>query len=152
MNLFYFIPKNLLLHEVIHLFATLPFLFIVWKKTKSIKLIILTIFITIIIDIDHILDYFLYYCFSLDFIKFLKADYFSQSGHAYVLFHGWEWLALLVIINMKSMVNIKKKWKTFWFILLFAYTPHLILDSLNVGSFLFYSILYRLFHSFTYLV
>lgn len=115
------------------------------KKTKSPTKAILVVFITYIIDLDHLFDYFLHYGASFNFKYFLEGSQFDESGRAFIPFHAWEYLAIL------ALASIKKGWNSWPTVFLFGYAPHLILDSINVESFLFYSLVVRAATGFSFL-
>ena len=140
-----YISNGLIVHELIHGAAGLISAFILWKKTKSVKRALLVVFLTIAFDIDHLVDYFLYYGFQISVPKMLMLDYFQITRRAVVPFHAWEWLMVLGVLSYK------RGWKSNFTLLFMAILPHLIVDSINVSSFLFYSIIYRLARGFAFL-
>ena len=129
--------SKLLIQEIFHGVFALPLAYLIWVKTKSFKKAILVILLTYLIDIDHFLDYFLYYGMKININDFLSASYFEITKRAIVPFHAWEWALILAILAYK------KGWASFFTILLFSLLPHLIYDSITVGSAIFYSIIYR---------
>lgn len=140
--MFQIISEQLLIHEIIHgLFASL-FGFLLWKKTKSWKRGLLVVLLAYVQDIDHLVDYFLFYGLHISIPKFFLADYFQITKRAVVPYHAWEWLAIL------GFLGYKRGWKSNFTLLFMALLPHLIIDSLNVGSFTFYSITYRIIKGF----
>lgn len=130
------IANRLIYHEIQHVLIAIPFAWYLWNKTKSPKAIILYFIISIGMDIDHLFDFFGYYGFTFDPALFFKLDYFDGPGRAFVPFHAWEWILVTFLL-------FKKTWKVIWLILMFGMLSHLILDSINVGSIIFYSIIYR---------
>jgi hypothetical protein len=136
-----FYTGGLLHHELTHIIFALPFAIYIYKKSHSLTSILVLFLVTIFVDVDHLADYFLHYGVSFDLTKFFKLDYFGFSGNkdwALVPFHGWEWLILLVFINMG------KRWDSKRRAVLFGYLPHIVLDTINVSSIIFYSLTYRI--------
>lgn len=138
------IPPDLLVHEALHGVLGFVFALPIWYKTKSYKLVILVIVLAYLVDLDHLIDYFIYLGFRFNLKSFFEGQQFQNSKHAIILFHAWEWLIILLIINLR------KKWNSIWRALLMAYSSHMLLDVINVGSILFYSIIYRLLNGFRF--
>lgn len=130
------IDGNLLVQEVLHGVFALTFALLVYKKTNSFQKAFLVILFTYVMDADHLFDYYMYFGFNFSLTDFLSAEYF-KTGISYTPLHGWEWVILL------GLVSIKKGWNSVFTILIFTIFPHLIFDSLTVGSFVNYSIIRR---------
>ncbi|KKQ74312.1 MAG: hypothetical protein US96_C0035G0016 [Candidatus Woesebacteria bacterium GW2011_GWB1_38_5b] len=131
-------------HELLHGVIAIPFVLIVWRNTKSLIKILLLFVVAYSIDLDHLLDYFLYAGSNFDLGFFLSSEYFAASHHAYVIFHGWEWLLIL------GLLSYRERWRGFFTVLFFGLASHLVLDAINVGNFAFYSFLYRLIRGFIF--
>lgn len=140
-----FVQSGLFIDEIKHGLVSFVFASIFFYKTKNIKLSALIIFITYIIDSDHLVDYFLYYGLAdFSFTKFLTFDYFKNTGRAIVPFHAWEWVLLISLLASQQT----QKYKVFLYAIAAGIFAHLCWDMMTVGSFRFYSILYRISHSF----
>ena len=137
LNMFEIIPINLLIHEVLHGLIVLPSAYYIFKKTNSMKLLALVILVTYMIDIDHLIDYFIFYGFTFNFSDFLRGSQFV-TDKALIILHGWEYVILILYLSK----NRRLKWVAFSIIL--GYIPHLILDTLNVGDVKLYILSYRL--------
>ncbi|MFH1847203.1 MAG: hypothetical protein ABH869_06600 [Candidatus Omnitrophota bacterium] len=62
----------------------------------------------IFIDIDHFIDYHLYYGFKFHIGDFFKRGYLA-SGKCYIVFHSWElvfvlWLLAVPVISITPLV------------------------------------------------
>jgi len=132
-----YISKDLLIQEIFHGIFAIPFAYLLWKKTKSSKSALSVIALSYAIDLDHLVDYFAYYGVTFNLSEFLSGIYFELTRRAYVPFHAWEWVIALAFLSYK------KGWKSVFTLILFALLPHLIYDSITVGSIVFYSIIYR---------
>lgn len=139
---------RLIEHEFIHLFLSLAVGFALWAVYKDKRLIIVSLISGVLIDVDHWIDYFLYFGFNFNLKNFLDvSNYMVPAKKIYVLLHGWEYLPILFWVGSRWGRKIKLNGLP-WAIVL-PYGLHLIVDNLNVWrSPLVYSFLYRLFNSF----
>lgn len=133
----YAFASGLLINELGHALVALPAVFILWKKTHSVKHSLLPFFVAYILDIDHLIDYWGYYGFGFDPLKFVMLNYFKGPGRGLVIFHAWEWVIILAYISYK------RGWKSFITAFTLGLLMHIIWDSITVGSVLFYSIIYK---------
>jgi len=60
-----------------------------------------------LIDFDHFIDYFLAFGFNFKLDYFVHGYEFLKSDKIYILFHGWEYVILLVILGF-LLVKYKK--------------------------------------------
>lgn len=89
------LSTSLLPHEITHLLVALLLGFIVFWKSRSLKLIIILFIVTFLVDLDHIYDYF-HFTGNLSFWEyFSKIDVFSTSQQAFILAHSWELVIIL---------------------------------------------------------
>lgn len=133
------IRRNLFIHELMHGVIAIPFAILLWEKTGLMNLVIIIFFVTYFIDLDHLVDYFSFYGFKLNFSNFLSCKYFDKKKDAYIPLHAWEWLLGLGLIILTGSYS----WDSYYVAVFFGLLPHYILDSINVGNLLFYSIIYR---------
>lgn len=130
--------SHLLFHEIMHGLLAVPMAYIVWKVTNNKGYVVLLFVVTYLIDLDHLIDYFFFkgqILFNLN--EFLTSDYFKRVGHIFVFLHGWEYVAIIGILSYI------KKWNNIYLAIFLGLLIHLVWDSINVGSPLFYSIVYR---------
>lgn len=141
---------SLSLHLLIHVLLSLAVGMVVWRIwRKPVASLFGALLGGVFIDLDHLIDYVLVFGphFRLDY--FLRGYQFLQSGKVYVLFHGWEY----VIILLLSLFFIRKKsLAAAAFVLSLAVSMlfHLcfdvyVNDGMTVRA---YSVLYRLSHNF----
>ncbi|KKQ46244.1 MAG: hypothetical protein US63_C0004G0019 [Candidatus Moranbacteria bacterium GW2011_GWC2_37_8] len=89
---------SLFLHLSIHVALSLLAGLIVWRIWKKpVASFVMAIVGGVLVDMDHFIDYFLAFGFNFDLSYFSKGYQFLQSGKIYVLFHGWEYVILLLI-------------------------------------------------------
>ncbi|MDO8566245.1 MAG: hypothetical protein Q7S04_03620 [Candidatus Moranbacteria bacterium] len=102
----------------------------------------------VLIDLDHLIDYFLAFGSRWNLSYFIRGYQFLKSDKVYVLFHGWEYVILLAIVVWA--VGAQSSLGVALFALGLGGLFHLIADTLiNHGmSFRAYSILYRLVNKF----
>lgn len=131
------LESGLFWNELVHAVIAAPFCLLLWKKTKDIKLSLIPLLLAYLMDIDHLIDYWDYYGLGFSLSKFVDLKYFEIPGRAYIPFHAWEWALLLLPFS------IKKGWKSRITAINLGVLAHLIWDMLTVGSFFFYSIIYR---------
>ena len=124
-------------HELMHGVVALPLAYIIWRKTHAWKNVLILIAFTFLIDLDHLVDYFSYYGFSWHINEVITGEFYAQIRRTFVPLHAWEWAILIgVLAKLRG-------WKSYYTAILFGLLPHLIFDSIIVGSFIFYSIIYR---------
>ena len=95
-----------------------------------------------LIDLDHLIDYFLAFGFQHKLNYFLKGYQFLKSDKSYVLFHSFELSIFLILLAFILH----------YYLLLIIATSlflHLITDlSINKLSLKFYFLIYRLINNF----
>jgi hypothetical protein len=95
-----------------------------------------------LIDLDHVLEYFLTFGLRFSFTEFFNGYQFLASERTYLFFHAWELVPILLIIAY--LVRQKKKVAIFLISLAAAGFVHLISDCfINNYSPRNYSIIYR---------
>ena len=70
------ITKNLFFHEVMHGLLAIPFALLYWKKTGKVALAFVVVIVTYVLDLDHLIDYFLFYGFHFNLFEFVDMRYF----------------------------------------------------------------------------
>lgn len=95
-----------------------------------------------LIDLDHLLEYFLVFGSHFNLHYFVQGREFLVSGRIYLLFHAWEWVALLALSAW--LMRPKKRLKVILLTLAVALAAHLLSDCLiNHYPPQFYSLGYR---------
>ncbi len=107
----------------------------------------LSFFVSMFLDADHYIDFLLANNFSnLNPFLVFFTDYFQFSGKVYVLFHGWEYVILLLLLFVwfKS-----KRCDLYLLVIALAMFGHLLLDQFTYPAVSFtYSVFGRFFYDF----
>ncbi|GAB4534560.1 MAG: hypothetical protein Fur0020_01310 [Thermodesulfovibrionia bacterium] len=111
---------------------------IVYYLSRSWELTTTSFLAGVFIDLDHVIDYFLHEGVRLDikdFFRFYKEERYKRLT---IMFHGWEWLILLLLLSWIS------DWNPVLTGVLIGFTQHLLLDKFyNVSRFGSYSFFWR---------
>ena len=137
----------LLRNESMHLIVSLLIGFVFWKKYKNPWAIGIALLGGFFVDVDHLIDYFLVFGFHFDLMSFLGGDQFLKSDKLYLLFHGWEYVILILLF----LVFVKNKiFKIIMLIFAVSLFFHLIIDSFSNDGMTIksYSLIYRARNSF----
>ncbi len=137
------------LHLLIHLTLALSTGYIAGKHFKNIKVGLICGFLGgFLIDLDHVLEYFLVYGFHFNLVYFFQGRQFLLSDQIHLWFHAWEYVLFLLFLAI-----ILKKYKLIETILVtvaLAISVHLLSDSLiNQYPPKFYSLMYRAENNFS---
>ncbi len=117
------LAKNEIIHFVSALFGAVVFYFFTHNFSQSIILIIVALFI----DVDHLIDYFIYLRHSnnkFSFSYFLAGKYFHAQNRIYVLFHAWEWVLILLLLSFAG-------WGSMYGAIAAGLAIHYIVDTLT---------------------
>ncbi len=99
--------------------------FIAWKlidpknKESLITALIFAFLSGVLIDLDHLIDYFLAYGLHFNYDLFIHLAMLEKTGKSYVLFHAYEYVILLFLAVCLAKDKTKK----------------LILSALTLGMF-----------------
>lgn len=139
------LPLHLSIHVALSLFAG----FLIWKWRGNLILAFLGALVGgVLIDVDHLIDYFLAFGWHFRLSEFLHGQQFLVDNRIYVLFHGWEYVILLLFL---AFVVVQKEYiRTVLFSLALGMLFHLMFDvSVNDGMTVRgYSIAYRAWNGF----
>jgi len=95
-----------------------------------------------LIDLDHVLEYFLFFGLNFNLSHFLEGWQFLLSDKIYLWFHAWEYVPILLI--MAWMLKKYQVLKIIFITLALASGIHLLSDVLiNQYPLSHYSIIYR---------
>ena len=133
--------KNLFYDLTAHLAVTGTMSALLFFYTADTRLILLCVLGGILIDIDHLFDYFLCFGIRFNLKKFLCGE-FVKSGRVYLFFHSWELLPLILICGLYFNLN----WEAA--ALSLGMLGHLIIDSSFQKTIKPYFSSYRAWHRF----
>lgn len=131
------IRSGLFVNEVFHAAFSIPFAYIAYKKFGKQRYFFYVIAFSYIIDADHLIDYWTYYGFGFDPVRFVSVDYFPIRGFAWVPFHAYEWVVGLLLIYKY------KYHKEILYVLALGILGHVVWDVITIQNIAFYSIIYR---------
>lgn len=140
---------DLFFHLLLHLMTSLAAGYIVWKIWGQERVAFAAALVGgVLIDLDHFLDYFLAFGWNFRLDYFAKGYQFLKSDKIHVLFHGWEYGIILVVLSIWVLKN--KTAKSVILALALGIFFHLSVDLLtNDGTrFSTYSILNRIENNF----
>jgi len=139
----------LLLHLFIHFFlsALIGYYFGVYFKRVGLG-IALGIIGGFLIDLDHILEYFLVYGLQFNFVHFIQSRQFLVSDKIRIFFHAWEYFPILLFL---AWLGRKRQiLKMILLTIACAALIHLFTDAIINGySIKYYSIIHRAQHHFS---
>ncbi len=120
-----------LMHELLHITASLGVGYVVWRRYgKLLYAMSAAIIGGVLIDLDHLFDYYTVFGFSWNLEYFIKGYNFLKNDKIYVLFHGYEYvIALLILFAFLSPAYKKLRIALLAFILAFFF--HLIIDTVT---------------------
>jgi hypothetical protein len=121
--------------------------FFAYKKTKKTEYLILAIFVSFAIDADHLIDYWIAYGFNLNFLRFIKLDFFKINNKVFVPLHSWE--IILTIFITPLIFKFKKNLKWIFYTIALAMFFHMLWDSYSYCiKIIDYSLIWRATHNF----
>ena len=110
---------------MVHVTASAVVSATLYGATKSVPLAVVSFLTGFLMDIDHVFDYLREYGMQPDPKKFFRVFYENRFEKVVLAFHGWEWIAVLVVCS----------WAAGWNELLLGIATgalhHLILDQLG---------------------
>lgn len=121
-------------HMLVHCILAVISFAVVWFWLGSFFWAVVSLLISVFLDVDHLFDYWLAHGFNLDWRRFVEETtdrgglYFLKSGKLLILFHSWE---ILVLVWLGSLV-----WDLPWFSMafIFSFVPHLLWDQLTYAK------------------
>lgn len=145
---------SLIQHELGHFFVFLLLYFVIFQlvpQLYKLKYFLVGLITTIFMDLDHLLEYFLYAGFKFDPQLILSGDYFILGQKIIVLFHAWELVFLLVLLQCSF---IKRKFYNYIpLVIALGIFAHLLFDIYTYDfDLLNYSIIYRSISDFSFAV
>lgn len=139
----------MIISELQHLLLTsIIAIFLFWRY-RDWRLIPICFLFGFFIDVDHLFDYFVSYGFNFNLSCFFDVcSYIEQSKKVYVLFHGWEYIAIFWLIA--KWIGKRKKIKGLEWAVSLSYFGHIFLDNFSFSHHPFsYFFIYRLLNNFS---
>lgn len=140
---------GLLGHELVHLLLTAVVVIIYWRKHRDYRLIIAALIFGVLIDVDHWFDFWHFFGFRFDLVKFFNVgSYIVPGGSIFVLLHGWEYLPIFYLLGK----YLERKWNSTGLgkVIFLCYLLHLVWDHFSfVHHPLGYSLIFRLLNRFS---
>src|SRR4051794_3077448 len=93
---------SLFLHEIVHLMMGTTLGLVSMMITKKPVVLPWTIVSSLLIDVDHTVDYLISIGPKLDSNALVTGSYFTSSGRVMVLLHSWELTLALIAIGLLS--------------------------------------------------
>jgi len=133
----------LYLHLAIHLTLAIIVGYICGRLFKKPGLgVVMGILGGFLIDLDHVLEYFLVYGLTFNFQYFIESRQFLISNKIKLFFHAWEYFPIL--LAMAFIFRKKQNLKVIFFTLAISGAVHLASDVvINNYYFKYYSLIYR---------
>jgi len=134
---------HLLTHVVLALLAGL----LVWMTSGNMGIPFVAAFVGgVFIDLDHLIDYFFAFRTKFRMSYFLKGYQFLKSDKIYVLFHGWEYVIILLFfyVLLDNMV-IQSSLLALALGMFFHLWTDVLINKIPARS---YSLLYRMKNNF----
>lgn len=129
-----------ILEICVHLVFTFIFSLIIYLKSGNLGYFITFISGGILIDLDHLIDYFLFFKNRFKLKDFLNAA-FIESGKVYLILHSWEINLIVFFLGLTIKSN-------GLLLLALSLTIHLSIDNLQRKNRLAYFFTYRVINKF----
>jgi hypothetical protein len=138
---------KLFFHLSIHVAFGLLAGFLVWRiYRRPFWSFLCSIMAGVFVDFDHFIDYFLAFGWSFNLYYFNQGFEFLKSNKIYIVFHGWEYVAVLIVL---WLIAKNRTAKTIFLALALGLFVHLSADVyLDKVPVKFYSIIYRAENNF----
>ena len=126
-----------------HVIASIIFSTLFFMVFKSWKIAAVSFLSGVLIDIDHVFDYFWEFRKRLIVKEFFDLNYQGKTFFLMIVFHSWELLALL------SICAFLMSWNPWAVGVTIGFTQHIVLDQIfNKSKRLAYFFLWRLKNGF----
>jgi len=131
------------LHLTIHLTVAIIVGYICGRIFKKPGLgVVMGILGGFLIDLDHVLEYFLVFGPTFNLQYFIESRQFLTSDKIKLFFHAWEYFPILLVLAF--IFRKRQNLKVIFFTLAIAGAVHLVSDVfINGYYFKYYSLIYR---------
>lgn len=138
----------LLIHELLHLLFGASIGLVFWVTYRNTKLLIASILTSLLLDLDHFIDLFLFTSQQNKLFTpwtIITENYFAGSGKVYVVFHSYEIVILLLIIGYYM-----RRLRPYLLVVSASICAHILFDSFTYKPALFeYFLTYRIMNDFS---
>jgi len=136
--------RRSLIDILVHVVSTILLSTWVYQKTGNLSYVAILILTGIFLDLDHLIDYFIFFKNKFDLRALLEGLYL-RSGKSYLIFHSWEINFILLIFGLGL-----KFYPLNLFVL--GSSMHLAIDNIQRKNRLFYFLIYRFYRKFDALI
>jgi hypothetical protein len=126
---------------VTHIAVTASIAFGLYFWSGSVKSVFFCVASGIFIDLDHLVDYFVYFKLRFKLSEFLCSRQ-VESGHAYLILHSWELLLFLCPLAANPDLTLPV------FAILLGFIGHLFADQFRRSVPFAYFLSYRIYARF----
>jgi len=128
------------LHESIHILLFILIGALFYRKYRQKSVFFASLLGSVMLDLDHLVDYISYNGLNPNFYKMVYGNYFEKSGRLFIPLHAWEYVIILFAIGYFA-----KKLRPFMYTLAMSIFMHLLWDQITYSpQLLTYSITYRI--------
>ncbi len=113
------------MRPIVHIAASAIVSSLLFTITRSVTITAVSFFSGFLIDIDHVFDYLREYGFRISLKAFFAAFYGNRFKRLILIFHGWEWMLLLLLLSWRS------GWNEVLVGIFFGAVFHLIIDQMG---------------------
>jgi hypothetical protein len=131
----YITRRSIIQDFALHFVFNVLFSALIYLASHNLAYIFVFVSISYALDLDHLIDYFLFFKSGLDLKGLLYLD-FLQSGKVYYFLHSWEISCLLLGAALVSRSDIA-------LIASLSLLTHIFTDSLQKRNPFFYFLVYR---------
>lgn len=131
---------HLILDLSSHFLSTFVLAALIYLKTGNPSYAGILVLAGIFIDLDHCIDYFLFFKTNFNLRDFLNCSYL-KSGRVYIFLHSWE-INFIIFIIALSIDSYSL------FLLFVGFSSHLVIDNLQRKNVFCYLIIYRFLKKF----
>lgn len=130
------VRRKIILDILVHLIVAFLFSLIIYWKSASSLYAFLFMFSNILIDLDHLIDYFIFFKSKFNLHDFLNSTYL-KSGRVYIFLHSWE--IIFLIFSFALLVKSEA-----WLIIALSFSVHLLVDNFQRQNIFCYLLIYRI--------
>ena len=89
--------KIVIIDLIMHLVSAVLIGALIYLKTYNLVYLMIFIMGAVFVDLDHLIDYFIYYKNKFRLYDFMRCLYL-RSGKVYVFLHSWEMVIIILFL------------------------------------------------------